>query len=156
MTEIPRAASLVLLALLASACGQSPSTPSNAQAAARNVAMPALVSIGDVEVTASVVPTMQLGAAAARYRVDAASDRVLVLVAARRGDADVPVQVTGRARDLRGVRQTLQFDTVDTGSGIEHVALARVSGPDTLRIELDVTGPDGARTSLRFNRDIPR
>ncbi|MET0328417.1 MAG: DUF4426 domain-containing protein [Luteimonas sp.] len=156
MTEIARTSLAVLLVLAATACGPSSSVPSDAQAVARNVAMPAQAVIGTVEVTASVVPSLQLGAAAARYGVEPAVDRVLVLVAARDGDADVPVQVTGHARDLRGVRQTLQFEAVDTGSGIEHVALTRVSGPDTMRLELDITAGDGARTSLRFNRDIPR
>lgn len=142
-----------MLLLLATACGQEPSEP---DAAARNVAMPAQAVIGDTEVTASVVPSLQLGAAATRYRIEPARDRVLVLVAARRGDADVPAQVTGHARDLRGVRQTLQFDRLDLDGRVEHVAVVRASGPDTLRLELDVTGDDGERTSLRFNRDLPR
>jgi len=118
--------------------------------------MPAQVTLGNVEVTASVVPSMQLGAAATRYRVEPADGRVLVLVAARDGVTDVPVQVTGEARDLRGVRQALRFAPVDTGSGIEHLALARADGPDTLRFDLEVTFADGGRTALRFNRDIPR
>lgn len=156
MTEIARASLVAFFTLAATACGPSSSVPPDAQTTAQNAAMPAQAVIGSTEVTASVVPSLQLGAAASRYDIEPAADRVLVLVAAREGKADMPVQVTGRARDLRGVRQTLQFDAVDTGSGIEHVALARVSGPDTLRVELDVTGPDGARTALRFNRDIPR
>lgn len=156
MAESARAGLAALLALLAAACGQQPAAPSNGAAATSNMAMPAQASVGDIEVTASVVPSLQLGAAAARYGVEPAADRVLVLVAARGGDADAPVQVSGHARDLRGVRQVLRFDAVDTGSGVEHVAVARVAGPDTLRLELEVTTDDGARTSLRFNRDIPR
>ncbi len=156
MTEHARTALAALLALLPAACGHEPAAPSNGAAATSNMAMPAQASLGDIEVTASVVPSQQLGAVAARYGVDPAADRVLVLVAARGGDADAAVQVSGHARDLRGVRQVLRFDAVDTGSGVEHVAVARVAGPDTLRLELEVINESGARTSLRFNRDVPR
>ena len=47
-------------------------------------------------------------------------------------------------------------DAVDLDGRVEHVAVARVSGPDTLRLDLRITAEDGARATLRFNRDIPR
>ena len=157
MTEITRALCLAGLALLATACGQAPSDPADAQAGAQNAAMPAQTMLGDAEVMASVVPAAHMGAAVARrYAIEPARDRALVLVSVQRGDVSVPVQITGEARDLRGVRQTLAFDAVDLDGRVEHVAVARVSGPDTLRLDLQITAEDGARATSRFNRDIPR
>jgi hypothetical protein len=157
MTEIARAACIVGLALLATACGQSPPVETGAAGGAQNAAMPAQTMLGDAEVMASVVPAAHMGAAVARrYAIEPARDRALVLVSVQRDDVPVPVQITGNARDLRGVRQTLAFDSVDLDGLVEHVAVARVSGPDTLRIDLQITAEDGARTTLRFNRDIPR
>ncbi|MCD9005999.1 DUF4426 domain-containing protein [Luteimonas sp. XNQY3] len=157
MTERARAVSLAGLVLLATACGDEPSVESNADAGAQNAAMPAQTMLGDAEVMASVVPAAHMGAAVARrYAIAPVRDRALVLVIVQRGGAPVPVQVTGHARDLRGVRQTLAFDAVDLDGLVEHVAVARVNGPDTLRLDLQITAEDGARTTLRFNRDIPR
>lgn len=157
MTEITRALCFAGIALLATACGQAPSDAADAQAAAQNAAMPAQTMLGDAEVMASVVPAAHTGAAVAkRYAIEPARDRALVLVSVQRGDVSVPVQITGEARDLRGVRQTLAFDAVDLDGRVEHVAVARVSGPDTLRLDLQITAEDGARATLRFNRDIPR
>jgi Domain of unknown function (DUF4426) len=157
MTDPARAAFLAGLALLATACGQATTFESGAQGSAQNAAMPAQTMLGDAEVMASVVPAAHMGAAVARrYAIEPARDRALVLVSVQRGDVPVPVQITGDARDLRGVRQTLAFDSVDLDGLVEHVAVARVSGPDTLRLDLQVTAEDGARTTLRFNRDIPR
>lgn len=157
MIEIARAACLAGLALLATACGGEPSIDSGAASGAQNAAMPAQTLLGDAEVMASVVPAAHMGAAVARrYAIEPARDRALVLVSVQRGAASVPVQITGEARDLRGVRQTLAFDAVDLDGRVEHVAVARVSGPDTLRLDLQITAEDGARTTLRFNRDIPR
>lgn len=157
MTEITRALCLAGIALLATACGQAPSDAADAQAAAQNAAMPAQTMLGEAEVMASVVPAAHMGAAVAkRYAIEPARDRALVLVSVQRGDVSVPVQITGEARDLRGVRQTLAFDAVDLEGRVEHVAVARVSGPDTLRLDLQITAEDGARATLRFNRDIPR
>ncbi|VXB86265.1 conserved exported hypothetical protein [Luteimonas sp. 9C] len=157
MIECTRALCLAGLALLATACGQAPSDAADAQAAAQNAAMPAQTMLGDAEVMASVVPAAHVGAAVAkRYAIEPARDRALVLVSVQRGDVPVPVQITGEARDLRGVRQTLAFDAVDLDGRVEHVAVARVSGPDTLRLDLRITAEDGARATLRFNRDLPR
>ena len=157
MTDIARALCLAGLALLATACGQTPSDAADAQAGTQNAAMPAQTMLGDAEVMASVVPAAHMGAAVARrYAIEPARDRALVLVSVQRGNVSVPVQITGDARDLRGVRQTLGFDAVDLDGRVEHVAVARVSGPDTLRLDLQITAEDGARTTLRFNRDIPR
>jgi len=157
MIEIARAACLAGLTLLATACGGEPSIDSGAASGAQNAAMPAQTLLGDAEVMASVVPAAHMGAAVARrYAIEPARDRALVLVSVQRGAASVPVQITGEARDLRGVRQTLAFDAVDLDGRVEHVAVARVSGPDTLRLDLQITAEDGARTTLRFNRDIPR
>ena len=157
MTDIARALCLAGLALLATACGQTPSDAADAQAGTQNAAMPAQTMLGDAEVMASVVPAAHMGAAVARrYAIEPARDRALVLVSVQRGTASVPVQITGDARDLRGVRQTLGFDAVDLDGRVEHVAVARVNGPDTLRLDLRITAEDGARATLRFNRDIPR
>ncbi len=157
MTDIARALCLAGLALLATACGQAPSDPAYAQVGAQNAAMPAQTMLGDAEVMASVVPAAHMGAAVARrYAIEPARDRALVMVSVQRGNVSVPVQITGDARDLRGVRQTLGFDAVDLDGRVEHVAVARVSGPDTLRLDLQITAEDGARATLRFNRDIPR
>jgi len=156
MTEVTRALRLAGLALLATACGQAPSDAADVQADTQNAAMPAQTLLGDAEVMASVVPAAHMGASVARrYAIEPARDRALVLVSVQRGDVSVPVQITGEARDLRGVRQTLAFDAVDLDGRVEHVAVARVSGPDTLRLDLQITAEDGARATLRFNRDIP-
>lgn len=147
---------LVAFALLATACGQAPSQAEVA-AAATNAAMPAQVTVGDLEVLGSVVPTASLSAAvASRYRVEPSRDRALVLVNVRRGEAAPAAQVTGEVRDLRGVRQVLDFDAVHLDGSTEYVATARVDGPDTLRFDLQVATDDGERVSLRFSRDIPR
>jgi len=157
MTEIVRALVVATGVLLATACGHEPSIESGGDVAARNTAMPAQTLLGDADVMASVVPAAHMGAAVARrYAIEPARDRALVLVSVQRGATSVPVQVTGDARDLRGVRQTLAFDAVDLDGLVEYVAVARVSGPDTLRLDLQITAEDGARATLRFNRDIPR
>lgn len=147
---------VVAVVLLATACGQGPSQP-DATTAARNAAMPARVAIGEIEVLASVVPTASLGTAIARrYRVEPARDRALILVSLRRGADAPPARVTGEARDLRGVRQVLEFEAIDVEGVTEHVATARVEGPDTLRFDLQVATDAGERARLRFSRDIPR
>lgn len=155
MTE--RGRLLVLAAaLLVTACGQGSSQP-GAATAAPNAAMPARVTSGDLEVLASVVPAASLGdAIARRYRVEPARNRALVLVSLRRGPDSPPARVTGEARDLRGVRQVLEFEAIDVEGVTEHVATARVEGPDTLRFDLQVATDAGERASLRFSRDIPR
>lgn len=156
MTERIRMPALAIALLAATACGQPPSQ-ADAAAAATNAAMPARTTIGGLEVSGSVVPTASLSAAvASRYRIEPARGRALVLVSVRRGEIATPAEVAGEVRDLRGVRQTLAFDAVDVDGTTEYVATARVEGPDTLRLDLQVTTDDGERVSLRFSRDIPR
>jgi hypothetical protein len=154
MTErrLPLAA---MLALALTACGSEPSPP--VVSGGNTLAMPERAMLGTAQVEASVVPTARISEAAARqYGVDRGADRVLVLVSVRDGDATPPVTVTGHARDLRGVRQSLAFAAVTVDGQVEHVAIARASGPDTLRLEIAVAGADGVRTVLRFSREIPR
>jgi len=147
---------VAMLALLVTACGQAPSQ-ADVAAAATNAAMPARATTGELEVLGSVVPTGGLSAAvASRYRIEPARDRALVLVSVRRGDAATPARVSGEARDLRGVRQALEFDAVDVDGATEYVATARVEGPDTLRLDLRVATDEGERVNLRFSRDIGR
>ncbi|MEN4902517.1 DUF4426 domain-containing protein [Luteimonas sp. TWI1437] len=149
---------VAMLALALAACGAEPSTPSPGTSSGGNtLAMPERAMLGTAEIEASVVPTARISEAAARqYGIDRGDDRVLVLVSVRDGDAAPPVTVTGHARDLRGVRQSLAFAPVTVDGQVEHVATARAFGPDTLRLALEVAGVDGARTVLRFNREIPR
>ncbi|MBB3344983.1 DUF4426 domain-containing protein [Luteimonas sp. RC10] len=155
MTErrLPLAA---MLALALVACGSEPPPPV-VSGVGNTLAMPERAMLGTAQVEASVVPTARISEAAARqYGVDRGADRVLVLVSVRDGDATPPVTVTGHARDLRGVRQSLAFAAVTVDRQVEHIAIARASGPDTLRLEIAVAGADGVRTVLRFSREIPR
>ncbi|KLI98846.1 hypothetical protein WQ56_13975 [Luteimonas sp. FCS-9] len=144
------------MALALAACGAGPAAPP-AGGDDGAVAMPERALLGTAEVEASVVPTARIGEAAARqYGIDRADDRVLVLVSVRAGDTAPAVTVSGHARDLRGVRQTLDFAPVTVDGHVDHVATAHATGPDTLRLEIGVAGADGARTTLRFSREIPR
>ncbi|MCD9028207.1 DUF4426 domain-containing protein [Luteimonas sp. BDR2-5] len=151
-----RIAALPLL-LLALGCSRAPSTPAASAAGSEESRMPATMSVGDTEVLASVVPTLALNdAIAAQYGIDRARDRVLVLVSLRAGDDARQGHVGATARDLRGVRQSIAFREVRTGDLVDYVGIARVTPPDTLRLDIDVVLADGRRTTLRFSRDIAR
>ena len=141
--------------LLAAGCGGAPPAPVTGAGNNEN-RMPETATLGDTEVQASVVPTLALNdAIAARYGVTRARDRVLVLVSLRAGDTARAGRVEASARDLRGVRQSIEFREVRADALVDYVGIARVAPPDTLRLEVDVALADGQRTRLRFSRDIP-
>lgn len=140
------------LVVASAGCSRAPSTPAPSASGAQ---MPETVTLGDAEVSVSVVPTSILSDTVAhRYGVARERNRVLVLVGLRAGDASRNATVSGRARDLRGVAQALTFREVQADGFVDYVAVAAATPPDTLRFELDVVDAAGQRATLRFSRDL--
>ena len=132
-----------LLPLLVSACmalcacgGGGGSAPRPAQPGPA----PAELQEGDLHIRASAIPTLQLADSVARdYGITRGGDRVLLLVAVRRGpeaaETTVPARVEGWATDLRGRRQPLALRALRTGALVDHIAEVEVSAPDTLHFQ---------------------
>ncbi len=159
MTEARAHVTVMLLAaaclVVAGGCSGAPSSDGPSSASAQAGAIPETAALGDAEVSASVVPTHGLSAIVAeRYGIERARNRVLVLVGLTAGEAPQRARVSGQARDLRGVAQSLSFREVQVDGFIDYVAVATATPPDTLRIELDVIDADGRRVTLRFSRDL--
>ena len=158
MTEhcLGRIALALSLSAALAGCGPSPSPSSGTDGAAqRDAALPALATVGEAEASASVVPTSMLSdTVAARYGVTREPGRVLVLVGLRVGDEAQRATVSGQARDLRGVAQSLEFREVQADGLVDYVATARIRPPDTLRFDIGVVTDDQQRAQLKFSRDI--
>ena len=158
MTEhrFVRIALALTLSVALAGCSPSPSSSSGMDGAAqRDAARPAIAAVGDAEASASVVPTSMLSdAVAARYGVTREPGLVLVLVGLRVGDEAQRATVSGQARDLRGVAQSLEFREVQADGLIDYVSTARIRPPDTLRFDIGVVTGDQERAQLKFSRDI--
>lgn len=144
----------VLVALPACGGGTG-SAPRPAQAAPE----PAEFQQGDLHIRASAVPTMQLADSVARgYGITRGDDRILLLVAVRRGseaaEASVPARVDGWVTDLRGRRQALSMRELRTGELVDYVADIQTSLPDTLQFQVRVTPRGEAPRQLDFVREF--
>lgn len=145
---------LVCAGLALSACADPP-PPATARAAQP----PAQVQAGTLTVSASTLPTAQLGAATARqYGIAVGSDEALLLVGLRRGPANAEVSVAGRvtasATDLLGQRRAVTLREVRNGGFIDYVGTLHVSPPETLAFEVVVETAGDPRAVLRFTRDF--
>lgn len=144
----------VLLALVCAGCGPAPGD-AQAPPAAQAIPPPAQLSLGDVDASASVLPTTALNPAMARrYGVVPANGSALLVVSLQAGATSRPATVSGRVRDLRGVAQALAFREVDADGMLEYIAVVGVRPPDTLRFDLVVDTGNGQRGSLKFSRDL--
>lgn len=142
------------LACAIAGCGGKPAMPPSAEPQP-----PAELRTGDVTVRATTLPTLRLNEAMAReYGVERDAGSVLLVVGLRRGsqaqETSVAGRVSARASDLLGNRQQIALREVAGDGYVDHVGIARVSMPDTLRFEIDAR-PEGApATTLRFHRDF--
>lgn len=158
---------VVAAALLGACGGPSP----QADAARQQSAAPqeASVQFDDVIVRANAVATTNLSEAVAKqYGVSRDDTTVMLLVGVREvvdgQETSLPAQVSARAVDLLGKRQTPQMREVRSGapgSGagqgfIDYVGSFRIAAPETLRFDVEVMTTDGQPATLRFNRDFYR
>lgn len=144
----------MLIALGCAGCGPAPDG-APAPPAAHASPPPAQLSLGDVEASASVLPTTALNTAmAGRYGVAPATGSALLVVSLQAGGVSRPATVSGQVRDLRGVGQALAFREVAADGTLEYIAVIGVRPPDTLRFDLVVDAGDGQRGSLKFSRDL--
>lgn len=145
----------VVLAALPACGGGTGSAPRPAQAAPE----PAELQQGDLHIRASAIPTMQLADSVARdYGIIRGDDRILLLVAVRRGseaaEASVPARVDGWVTDLRGRRQALSMRELRTGGLVDYIADIQTSLPDTLQFQIKVTPRGEAPRQLDFVREF--
>ncbi|NZA28327.1 DUF4426 domain-containing protein [Luteimonas sp. SJ-92] len=151
---------LLAAALGLSACGAPAPPPERGGQTHQE----AVLRTGEVTIRAHVIPTLDLGEAmASEYGIERSAHSVLLMVGLRRGpemqETSVPAVVSGNAIDLRGVRQPIELRELRSGDGpdgalIDYVGIVRVVPPDTLRFDLEIVQEDGARSDLRFSRDI--
>lgn len=153
---LPRTVIVAVALVALSACGGGTgSAPRPAQAAPE----PAEFQQGDLHIRASAIPTMQLADSVARgYGITRGDDRILLLVAVRRGaeahEVSVPARVEGWVTDLRGRRQVLSMRELRTGELVDHVADIQTSLPDTLQFQIMVTPRGEASRRLDFVREF--
>lgn len=122
---------------------------------------PAQLQVGALTVSASTLPTAQLGAAAAsQYGIARGDDDALLLVGLRSGPANAETSLSGRvtatATDLLGRRRPIALREVRNGGFIDYVGTVPLSPPETLDFEVVVDADGHPRAVLRFNRDFPR
>lgn len=147
---------LIATCALLSACGGSqPPAP----AAAAMDSGEAVATIGDATIRASALQTSSLNEAVARQYGIARDDRtVMLLVAVRKGhgnaETSLPARVTASAAGLTGGRRDIPMREQRTGELLDYVGTVDTTLPETLRFEVDVVREDGARSTLRFNREF--
>lgn len=149
---------IVLAAGLLIGCGGEPAAPVPAAVIAGS--QDTVVRIGDVTARATVLPTSQLGSLVAeKYAIRRADNQLMLLVGLRRGDQgaeeSVPARIVATVSDLRGGRSTIDLRELHSGELLDYVGTVTVKLPDTLNFELDITLEDGARTTMKFSRDLP-
>ena len=142
---------------LLSGCGGQPAAP--VPAAVITESQDTVVRIGDATARATVLPTSQLGSLVAdKYGIRRADDQLMLLVGLRRGEGSaevsVPARIVATASDLRGGRSTIDMRELQSGELLDYVGTVAVKLPDTLQFEVDITLEDGARTTMRFSRDL--
>lgn len=138
-------------------CGGQPAAPAPAAVIADS--QDNIARIGDVTARATVLPTSQLGSLVAdKYGIRRADDELMLLVGLRLGDegaeVSVPARIVATASDLRGGRSTIALRELRSGELLDYVGTVAVKLPDTLQFEIDITLEDGARTTMRFSRDL--
>lgn len=165
---------LLAAMLLLPACGGAPTPPDDRAAQTRREAV---VRTGDITIRASVVPTMSLNESVARqYGIEPSPRSVLLLIGVREGpereETSLPARISGNVIDLRGVRRPVELREVRSGESgsdpeqsdpersdseqalLDYAGIIRVTPPDTLRFDLEVVTENGARSELRFSRDV--
>jgi hypothetical protein len=115
--------------------------------------------IGDTSVYAVAMPTVAIPAAvASEHGIERREDVVMLRVSGRRGEsgseAAVPLQVKARVADLRGQVQALEMKEQQAAGLLDYVGTVETQIPDTLRFEIEVTTPSGARDTLQLTREV--
>lgn len=154
----PRALAALLLGALLAGCGgeradeAAPSVPGSAAQVERR--------IGATVVHAYAMQTSEIPEAVAReHGITRAPEQVMLRVSGRTGDGEaqsVPLQVAARVSNLQGATQALPVREVAVNGLTDYVATTATSLPDTLRFDVEVTTPDGARETLQLTRDFRR
>lgn len=115
--------------------------------------------IGDVTVYAVAMPTVAIPAAvASEHGIERREDVVMLRVSGRRGESgsetSVPLKVQARVTDLRGQAQTLEMKEQPAAGLIDYVGTVETQIPDTLRFDIEVATPSGARDTLQLTREM--
>lgn len=155
MNPLIRSTCLASVLLLSACGGTPPATPATTAADAGE----ATATIGEVTVRASAVQTSSLNETVARqYGIARDDSTVLLLVAIRKGsgaeETSLPAQVTATATGLTGNPQVITLREQRTGELLDYVGTIETPLPETLRFDVTVVREDGARTTLRFNREF--
>ncbi|MGV8940342.1 MAG: DUF4426 domain-containing protein [Lysobacter sp.] len=150
---------LLLGAALLLGCSSEPSSPATGNPAPSSHQQETTTRIGDTTVRATVLQTAMLGElVAGKYGIVRAENQVMLLIGLRQGEsskeASVPARITATATDLRGQRHTIELRELHSGDLLDYFGTVKVSLPDTLRFELDITLESGAHSTMRFNREF--
>lgn len=155
-----RALATGLIVASLAACGNGqPAAATGPAAAVPGSAQQVEAQVGTATVYATAMQTSSIPAEVAReHGIERRDDLVMLRVSARQGDAGTtttaPVQVRGTVTGLRGQVQPLAFKEAMANGLVDHVATFPVELPDTLRFELQVVTPDGARETLQLTREF--
>lgn len=150
-----RVALALTLAAALAACGDGPPPAQPAAEAMRE----ATLTAGDITVRANVLRTSSLNPQVAQsYGIARDGDRVLLLVAVRRGpdgaDRSTPAKVTATVSRLTGAPETLSLREQSVGELVDHVATLDIHPPETLSFDIAVAPEGAAPMQLRFVREF--
>ena len=119
----------------------------------------ATITVGDTTVRANVLRTATLNEQVAQsYGITRDENRLLVLIAARRGpegaDSSPPATVTATVSRLTGTPEPLSLREQRVGDLVDHVATFDIRPPETLTFDVVVTPEGGSAINLRFVREF--
>jgi hypothetical protein len=148
-------ASLLVVAL--AGCGGStepvatPEVPGSAQQVEAR--------IGNVTANVVAMQTSNIPEEVARRNgLERRGDLVMLMVSPRQGasgtSVSAPVQVQATATDLRGQVTTLEMREIEVDGLIDHVGTVQTTLPDTLRFDVMIATPEGARQSVQLVREF--
>ena len=148
---------ILALAAVLSACGGG-DAPKPVQPIG-DAPQEATITVGDTTVRANVLRTATLNDQVAQsYGITRDENRLLVLIAARRGpegaDSSPPATVTATVSRLTGAPEPLTLREQRVGDLVDHVATFDIRPPETLSFDVVVTPEGGGPINLRFVREF--
>lgn len=159
-------AAMTLAAALAACGGGGSATGGAAGPAANPAGGPAPGSaqqvearVGTATVHAVAMQTSTIPESVAReHGIERRDGLVMLMVSPRRGPAgsveSVPMTVRATATGMQGRVQPMEMREVRPNGLLDYVGTVPVEMPDTVRFEIQVTSPEGARETLRLTRDF--
>ena len=141
------------------ACGEDARPQGTSAQAAATQSVQAL-QLDELHLSARVIPTMQMEAAAAdRYGIPRGEDvaMLLVLVRSAGGDAvaDAGLQLNASVGELHVAPQPLPLQRLQVDAYVDYVGVIRASPPATLRITLEAARA-GRQARIGFSHDLSR